>query len=143
MRWYGALAVVWLLGCQRRAVEPVAPARPDCAKFEALRAGKAPPIAGTAQEFWTELETCYAPPNASTCERGWTFASALPSMADPTPAELAKQKQAFLAVCPTLPEVVQRCLTAYAVGHLEECRGMKAREQLDAALAARATAAGR
>lgn len=112
----------------------VANARPDCSVFEAMRRGKIPAKAPTdPAQFWMDFETCYAKGD-SYCERAWILLTAMPSMASPSPQELAKQRAEYLGACSRLPAPVQRCLTAYSLAHPKECEPLHAHEQLNAAM---------
>lgn len=113
---------------------PTASAPPfDCSIFERMKNGDFEGMSTLDPgQFWMGFEECHArgkPP----CERAWALLLAMPSMASPSEAELAKQEAAYLRACRTLPEAEQRCLTAYAIAHPEICEPLKAREKLQAA----------
>jgi hypothetical protein len=121
-----------------KSAPPRAEHRPDCAVFEAMRRGEhVTPSTTDPAVFWSDVEACYAPPGASVCERAWTMLLAVPSMANPTPAELERQRREYLDACATLPGDVQLCLSAYGMRHEAECGPKHARERLDDAMGAR------
>jgi hypothetical protein len=80
--------------------------------------------------FWSDFEACYAP-GASPCERAATLLEAMPSMASPTAEQRAKYRADYVAACNQLPAPTQLCLTAYGIGHRQECEPLQARERLD------------
>jgi hypothetical protein len=106
----------------------------DCSIFEKIRKGDfsttPPQDPGT---FWLAFEQCHAAGKPH-CERAWLLLVAMPSMASPTEEELERQRNDYVRGCQTLPEPVQRCLTAHAIAHPAECEGLHAREKLDQVL---------
>jgi len=96
-----------------------------------MRQGNIPSsFAGDPGLLWSMIEACGAPPHATMCERAWVGLLAVPSMANPTEAQLAEQKKSYLRACETLPVDVQRCLTAYGISHDAECAPKDAPEQV-------------
>jgi hypothetical protein len=120
-----ALAALAAGACQK--------AKPDCTVFERLRQGQPPPptLSSDPGRFWSDFEACYTPAGASACERAATLLEAMPSMASPTAEQRAKYRADYVAACNELPEPIQRCLTAYGIGHQAECEPLHARERLD------------
>jgi hypothetical protein len=121
-----AIALVVVAACSdRRESTPV----PSCELFERLARGEHVEVPSDPAVFWTQFEECKAK-GQSLCERAWTLLLAQPTMASPTPAQLAQQEAEYVKACAALPEQVQRCLTAYGIAHEKECAPLRAPEQL-------------
>jgi hypothetical protein len=120
-----AIALVLVAGCSERKSAPM----PACEVFERLARGEHVDVPADPGVFWTQFEECKAK-GQSLCERAWTLLLAQPTMASPTPEQLADQKVEYVKACNALPEQVQRCLTAYAIAHEKECAPLDAPEQL-------------
>ena len=123
-----AIGMVVVAACSERNSAP-SPAAPDCKAFERFARGEHVDVPSDPAVFWTQFEECKAK-GQSLCERAWTMLLAQPTMASPTPEQLAEQKVEYLKACAALPEQVQRCLTAYAIAHEKECAPLNAPDLL-------------
>jgi hypothetical protein len=100
-----------------------------CARLEA-----APRALVPVPQHWKDYEECNAPAEASHCEKGWILLRAMVFLPRQGTANVEQQKASYLKACETLPEPVQRCLTAEGAGNQQECIRIRARQQLAEAL---------